>query len=334
MTISQERTLSMQEAVVLLLDSNTNKTAGLPNFASLLTDFKATVDAIKLIQGKQRSIQQNTQGLSKADARIDVTMLTRKLINALKAYFDDTQNATNSIMLSNQPTYYNRLADTNLVSDCRNLHDLGMTVKVALEDYGIAATWLPNYKAAIDTFENIVPVPRVTRTEQASYTAQLTQLFVTAKEQLEKLSNKIALLEFDDASFYNQYQTVKKVVLAKGRVLAFKASIVEINNVTLKRFTISLVRQSDNKVYEYKTNNNNTLQRRSLTEGVYTLTVKALDVPAFTGRLVLDAGTTCAIRVEVDMTAKTILKVVKTDTGEELQNSAFVTSLKQTPPAN
>ena len=318
MNITQERTLSMQEAIILLLDNSTTKTANLPNFAPLFTDFKASVNEIKVLQGKQRSIQQSTQGISKADARIDVSMLTRKLINALKAYFDDTQNTSNAVIFANPSSYFVKLADTNFVSECRNLYNLGMTVKVPLEGYGIATTWLPAYKLAIDTFENVVPVPRLTKTEQASYTAQLTQLFATVKEQLEKISNKIALLEFDDVVFYNQYQTVKKVVIAKGRVLAFKATIVEINNVTLKRFTVSLIRQSDNKTYEYKTNDNNTLQRRNLTEGVYTIVIKALDIPAFTGRIVLDSGATCAIRVEVNMVSKMIVKVVKIDTGEKL----------------
>jgi hypothetical protein len=318
MTVPQERTLSMLEAVVLLLDNNTTKTATLPNYVNIFTVFKGTVNDIKLIQGKQRNIQNSTQGTSKADARVEVTLRTRKLINALKAYFEDVQNTTNATMLSVKPSYFDQMADTNLVSDCRSFYNLGMTVKIPLEDYGIAATWLPAYKAAIDTFENIVPVPRITRTEQAGYTADLVKLFATAKEQLDKISNKIALLEFDDVSFYNQFQTVKKVVLAKGKALAFKASILEVNNVTLKRFTISLVRQADNKAFEYKTNDNNTLQRRNLTEGVYTIAIKALDVPAFTGRVVLDAGTTCAIRAEVDIVTKTILRVVKTDTGEEL----------------
>jgi hypothetical protein len=318
MNITQERSLSTYEAVCLLLDNNSSKITGLANFMPLYLNFKSTVNDIKILQGKQRAVQNSNQSISKSDARANATLLTRKIINALNSYFDDINNIAYDAILSIKPSYFTQLADTNLISDLRTYHDLGMTVAVQLEGYGIPTGWLTDYKAAIDTYENIAPVPRVTKSEQATYTAQLRQFFVVAKEQLEKINKKIALLEFDDAVFYNQYLSIKKIIIAKGKTLAFKANIIDINNATLKRFTFTLIRQSDNKAYQYKTNNNNTLQRRNLTEGIYTLVLKALDIPAFTGRLVLDANTTCAIRVEADMATKTILRVVKADTGEEI----------------
>jgi hypothetical protein len=318
MNIYQERTLSMYEAIIFLLDNNIIKTSDLINFAPLFSNFKIAVQNIKMLQGKQRNLQSSAQGQAKIDARIALILKTRKLINAIKAYNDDMQTTSNAVILLATTTYFNRLKDTNLVSDCRSLYNMGMNVASALEIYTIPVGWLVDYKVSIDTFEHNIPVPRLSKTELASYTAQLLQLFIHAKQQLEKVSKKIALLEFDDATFYQQYKTIKRVTNAQSKALAFKANFVDINNTNLKRFTVTLTRQSDNKISIYKTNKNNTIQRRNLATGIYTIDISALDILNFTGRLVLDAGFTCAIRVEIDMAAKSIIKVVKTDSGVEV----------------
>ena len=97
----------------------------------------------------------------KVDFRREVVLQTRHLVNVLKAYYNGIDDNTHDAALNKPASSWNRLADTNVVSDVRNILALAQTVAAGLADYNIDAAWLTAYTAKINAYEKIIPRPRL-----------------------------------------------------------------------------------------------------------------------------------------------------------------------------
>jgi hypothetical protein len=318
MKIIQERTLSMYAAVADFLAANTTAVAGLQNFSALSAAFGSKIAALRLLQQQQRGTISGDMTQKKVDLRREVVLQTRQLINALKAHYDTANDDTHNIALKKTASSWDKLADTNVVSDVRNVLGLAQTVAADLVDYGIDATWLATYSTKITAYEIMIPKPRLTVVKRADLTKALETNFAEAKKLLDSITIQIGVLEFSNASFYSKFLGAKKIISSGSRVTAFRMSIKSTDGVAQTGFTVQLLRQATGETAIYKTNKNGTLVRQNMVDGVYEITITKVDYAPLSGKVAVVAGETYVLEVTVDVAGKVFKDGRNPKTGEAI----------------
>ena len=316
MKIVFERMLSAYSAVEKLLDANTAITANLHNFSTVYTPFKNTVATIRLLQQQQIGATSTDATNKKADFRRNLVLQTEMLLIGLKAHFIMIDNHSNDTLLNMSITRFKTSADTNFVGDCRNVAALANTVAADLVNYSIDATFLTNYTALITAYEAIIPNPRMSLIDRATFTAALETNFAAAKVLVEKVSALIDILKYSNPVFYQRFLAAKKVTNLNTRQTAFRMAIKSIDGAVQTGFNVQLLRQATGSVSSYKVNKNGTLVRRNMVDGVYEITITKNDYAPLSGRIVLITGETYFLEVTVDTVAKTFQGGHNSKTGE------------------
>jgi hypothetical protein len=316
MNILQESTLSMYEAVVLLIDANVGTVTALHGFSTVYTPFKAKVATIKSVQQQQRGAGSAGATKRKADLRRDVTFGGLKLVNGLRANFAIIGDNTHDAILLVSNSSLNRLADTNLVSDMRNILALANSVAAGIANYGIDAAWLTNYAATITAYDAAIAIPRMTVVDRATYTAVLETNFAEAKQLLGVMALLVKTIEFDNPNFYSRFTKSCKVISAGSRNTAFRMAIKSTDGVAQTGFTVQLFRVSTGDTVLYKTNKSGTLVRQNMVDGVYEITVSKHDYAPLSGKVVLISGETYVLEITVDTAVKVFKGGRNPKTGE------------------
>ncbi len=318
MNIIQERTLSMLEAVVLLLDGNAAIVGGLHDFSTVYTPFKASVAAIKSLQQQQRGTISQNATQKKVDLRRSVTQQTLKLVNALRAHLAIANDNTHDATLLVTKSSLDKLADTNLVSDARNILALGNSLATGIANYGVNAAWLTNYAATITAYDAAIAMPRITMVDRATYTAALTTNFAEAKRLLDIITFLVKTIEFDNPNFYSRFDKAKKITNTGSRLTAFRMAIKSTDGIAQTGFTVALLRQATGETAIYKTNKSGTLVRQNMVDGTYEITITKNDYAPLSGKIVLIKGETYLLEVTVDVAAKVFKDGRNPKTGETI----------------
>ena len=318
MKIVQERNLSMYLAVIDLLDANAPIVAGLHNFGTLYTPFKAKVQAIRALQQQQMGAVSGNITQKKSDLRRNLVVQTRIIANALNAHFTMVEDHTHDALFVKSVSYWTSLADTNFVGACRNMLALATTVVTDLANYGIDAANLTAYAAAVNTFELIIPKPRMTMVNKSVFTADLETNFAEAKKMLDKITSLVDILEFSNVNFYQQFVGAKKVTNLTTRPIAFRMAVKSLDGVAQSGCTVQLLRVATGDTSIYKVNKNGTLVRQNMVDGVYEITVLKNDYAPLSGKVVLIAGETYFLEVTVDVVAKVFKDGRNPKTGEAI----------------
>jgi hypothetical protein len=318
MNIKQERTRSMQNASITFLDANLPKVTPLPNFTAVYNDYKATVLLLKNISQQQSVILSKDKTLTKKERNTALCIKTMKLVVTLQAFFDFTNNTAHTNVLSLSISGLQKMADNNLVDKCQEIHDLANSIVASLANYHVTPASLTDYQNQINDFDSITSAPRVATVNRADLTNQLNQLFDTAKIQLEKVSLIVRLLEYDNPIFYTAYKNVIKIINIKNNPIDFRLTVKDTNGTAQRGFTLTLHRISNGDVMRYKTNPNGIIQRNSLPESAYDLTLTKIDYTPLTGRISVIAGETYNLEVTVDTATKVITQGRNPSTGETI----------------
>ena len=316
MNIFQERTRSMYNASITFIDTHLAKVTLLPNFTTVYSQYKNTVLLLKNISQQQSVIESKDKTLTKKQRSIALCIKTVQLVNILKAYFLFTNNITHTNAINVSLSGLQKMADNNLVDKCQEIHDIANTTVANLADYNINAAWLTAYQNQLNDFDSITATPRVATVNRASLTAQLGTLFDTAKTQLEHVTALIKLLEYTDPVFYASYKNAIKIINVKSNPIDFRLTVKDTNGATQRGFTLTLLRLSNGEATQYKTNPNGIIQRKSLPESAYDITLTKTDYTPLTGRISVIASETYLLEVTVDTTTKTIIQGKNPKTGE------------------
>jgi 5-hydroxyisourate hydrolase-like protein (transthyretin family) len=318
MQIFQERKLSMYAAVIDLIDANAAIVTPLHNFSAIYTPFKTTVSNIQTLQQQQRGTVSVGTTQLKTDLRRNLTIETRKITNALSVYFTILRDPTHNNIVKKAASYWSASADTNFVSDCRNVFDLATTHATDIANYGITAANLTAYATAIDAFQLIIPKPRMTIIDKKAFTNQLETNFTAAKNHLDIITALITTLEFSNTQFYNRFLSAKKIISTGSRVTAFRMAIKSATGTPQTGFTVQLLRQATGDTTIYKTNKNGTLVRQNMMDGTYDITITKNDYTPISGKIALILGETYILELTVDTTTKTFTEGHNPKTGETI----------------
>jgi Carboxypeptidase regulatory-like domain len=278
--------------------------------------YKNTALLIKNIAQQQSVTDSKDKTLTKKERSTALIIKTMQLVTILQAHFLFINDITHTNAINIAISGLQKLADNNLVDKCQEIHDIANGVIADLADYNIDAAWLTAYQNQLNDFDSITAAPRVATVNRASLTAQLGTLFNTAKAELDHVSTLVKLLEYTDPVFYASYKNAIKIINVKSNPIDFRLTVKDTNGAAQRGFTLTLLRLSNNEALQFKTNPNGIIQRKSLAEGNYDITLTKIDYAPLVGRISVVAGETYNLDVTIDTTNKTIIQGKNPKTGE------------------
>lgn len=306
MTRTQERTLSM-----FILYSNSVKkfsslTATIPVFTAKFAEFEDTVNELRDIE-QQQSVQTNTlDAKAKKDLRMQCFMQLQSVSDSLNAYAIGTDNDVLLQQVSASISKSKLMADTAFVTFCEMFYNIANPLAANLVTYGINAALLTSFRANIDAFLIIISAPRENIINRAESTRKLIELFAKSKVQIIKLNKLAAIKRTSDPSFYTKLMESTKIVDTGSTTIAFRASLKDQDGMGLRGFTFTLVRATDGKAFEYKTNDNGTIVRQFFKDGAYAVTIAKIGYTSFVGNIIIEDNVT----YKLDAVANTVDKVM------------------------
>jgi hypothetical protein len=211
MNDKQENKLTMFEAVVNLLDSNTAKIASLTALTDLLTDFKDRVAEIK-----EKDLLANTAKTGNATAKAsDRTALTEDAITIAAALFA-LGSATDDDRLKELAAYnkskFKSLRDTQLAIDVTNIKNLADANAAQLTSYGITAPMIAALDTKLTAFNASMGARETGADVSTAAFGQLELKFKEAdtllKEQMDKI---MEVFRNSDPQFYNEYKNSREI---------------------------------------------------------------------------------------------------------------------------
>ena len=306
MTKNQERTFSMYKNVKDCLTTNSTIATTLPQYVAYYTLFDASVNQIAIVQAQQLQNTTAVQTASKAQLRRECISSIERLLIVINAYTLITQNATLKQQSAAPLSDYKTSADTVFAAQCNNLYDAGFTHKTALEDYGINAAFFADFRSSINDYTTIIATPRQTAISNAATTKALAALFDKAKKELADLTILVALKKFTEPAFYNNFIASSKIIDVASKPYALRVAISYPGTTPFPAFAVSFIRLSDNKVFEYKTNENGIIIRPTFKAGTYNVTINKAEYTPTTTTIVIQENITCKLNATVNITDKTI----------------------------
>lgn len=266
MTSQQENSLSMYYAVQDFCNQNqsiwqTNK--------PFKTAFDLFESKLPLINQYRDTQSLNTTGVAqvKAQKKEDLIEKAYFVANRLQSYALHIQDSELLAKVNYSRTYFSRYRDTNLTGLCNTILENAQNNLANLLDYSVDATTLSELQTAIQAYQAQLAKPRTSQTTSKTATSNLEQLFAEATTILrERLDRDIEIFRKSQPDFYQQYQSVRRVVQTTYSKLALRIEVKEQSTaVPIANVKISLAGSKETKKSTEKGN----CQIKNLAQGTY-----------------------------------------------------------------
>lgn len=207
-----ENKLTMYEAVVSLLDSNTAKLASLTALTPVITDFKDRIAAIKEKDTLANTANAGNSAAKSADeaALINDAVTIASALYALGAATnDDKLKALSKVTKSSLVA----LRDTQLATDVTNIKNLADANAAPLAGYGITAPMIAALDTKINNFSASLGARELGSNVSSSAFSQLDVMFkdtdTLLKEQIDKI---MVIFKNTDPQFYGEYVNSREII--------------------------------------------------------------------------------------------------------------------------
>jgi hypothetical protein len=286
MTNKQESYEKMSVATASYLLANATITAGLPSFSTYFTVVVATNGQIQIFATQQET---DTSGNTKNKKLLRTTLIAQA-IDVDRRTVAFATNVNNNVLLS-QVNYtesdLNKSSDTKLVGICQVIRDSANANVAALATYGITAAVLTTLQTSITNFNNAIPKVRVGTTDSGEATQQLKLAFITLASNWAKIDTLVEMVRSTQPAFYDEYQTVRKVIDTSGTTLSVKGLVTDaLSGEPVKGVTVSFAldggmmlakaskASSSTAVVTKKSAEKGGIQVKSMAAGTYQVTLK------------------------------------------------------------
>ena len=211
MTKKEENKLTMYKAVLALLQANGSKTASIPAFANILSQFQA---AVQEIEQKHREHQTRAKGAAQQKAQLEDEMVDSLVLlaGAMYVYGVQQQDEELKALTRVSESSFKRLRDTDLLNRARSLYSKAEALAANLGDYGIDEARLTAIKEQIDAYAAALENREMVSAEKTAARQALSQAFDQADEILTDMLDPIMeMYRTQDQQFYNQYQSARVI---------------------------------------------------------------------------------------------------------------------------
>jgi len=290
MTNGQESYLSMFFTVALYGDANSSITSTLPNYSVNHAIVKNTIPQIQSIAELQKV---DKKGITKDKNEQKASLIAIAADNARKisafARFSNNIPLLGEVNISESD--FKRCSDTALKDYAQIIYDRSNANLGALSSYNITEASQKEFLDTINSYNAALSTPRLGATIKSQATKQLVTLFETVNRALANMDAAVEIIRVSQPNFYNGYKTARKVIKTGGNSLMVKGSIVDamtgeplkgatllfspnIENTTMKTATNGIVASKREVVLTKRTAEKGGFNIKSLTSGVYEVTVK------------------------------------------------------------
>ena len=246
----QEDKMSMYEKVVYFLNQNINTISPVVGAVTQVkTDFEQKLDAIIQVD-TLASMDITGYTEVKSQKRKAMELLTLKVGRAITAYATFSNQSDLKEKANYTKTGIERMRDTECYTTARRIYELAMPIVTDLQPFTVDIQVLKDLDIAKEAFFQVLQLPKSKIGERVTQNEQINQLLAEADSILkDKLDIYMALLEFDYAALYSQYQNARAIdvtgtyssgnsysgsLLANQIVVVFNAAYSASRSITLK----------------------------------------------------------------------------------------------------
>jgi len=272
MTNKQESKFKMALSTDEFLLKNESLTKDLPEYGTIVTEFRGTLTKIKLIDGQQKNVR---TGVAKDKRDIKNSLIAMAAENSGKVFA--FAKVSNNKTLMDEVNFSNsdigRMTDVAIRTYADELNKKMVTLLESLGKYGITAETQKKFAETLAAYENSLVKPRISIAEKREATKELQSLFISLDSQISKLDAIIGIIRYNEVNFYNGYRTVRKLVNTNAGVVALKATASDIvTSEPLKGVLFTLT--SDATVLTKRTADKGSFHIRNMKPGTYEVAVK------------------------------------------------------------
>jgi len=243
MTAEQEIKFNMYLAIKDFLAPRLSLLAPLPNFEMAHRIF---LNSITGIQNMREQALSEKSGMSKPnnEAKQSLSVITSDIARKLHAFALFINDHELLIETRISQSELEKSADLELIERARGIHNRAEQHISHLLRYGIQTSTLLEFKNAIDTFFESMPVPEVSPVQSKKITIQPPDYFRNADESLQYIDALIDIIRIPEPNFSNAYKQKRKTVVYNTQSVALKGTVTDAETkAPIKGVTIALVRK-------------------------------------------------------------------------------------------
>jgi hypothetical protein len=278
MTLRQQSKIAMLMVLTEYLSQNTAIVNTIPNLAGLITQLKTLISQIQA-QSEQQIINHTGVAVAKKEARINLVGVAADVARKLSAYalMDNNDNLLKEVRISD--SVLSRMADEKLKEVCQLIYDRALANVQPAAQYGVNNPLLTSLLNAIDTFNAIIPKPRLSATEKKQATTQLTKLFVDVEVILEKVDMLVDIVKSNQVIFYSGFKSARMIVDRVGRGYILKVTILDASdNQPLKGVACKIIIEQKSATSKESAINKRTALKgsfyiKSMPEGTFNMSI-------------------------------------------------------------
>ena len=225
MTNYQEGYEKMSLATTSFLNANAAITATLPNFAGYFSIIQTTHTQIQIAEAQQEA---DKSGDTTVKKQLRATLIAQAIDvgRRVVAYATNVNNSALLSLVDYTESDLKKASDEKLVNCCQVIRDNANTNIAALSTYGVTAAVLTTLQTSITNFNNTIPKKRVDTTDSGQATRLLVTLFKTLSANWDKIDTLVEMVRTSQPNFYNEYQKVRKVIVAGNGSLPLKINAI------------------------------------------------------------------------------------------------------------
>ena len=258
MNAKKENRLSM---FIVLIKYLVNLSAGIidsmPGFGNLLTTFTDNVNLIKS-KVEQQAANRVVFQLMKTAGKLEAVTLAINMINCIRAYAASVNNEVLEENMKFTRSKLLRKRDNLTAADIQFILSKAIEHLDGLEPFGIKQPQIDQLTEALANFVTNIPLPRISKTDNAMITLEIEKLFKENDAILEEMDKLVNIKIITNNFFYKNYYLNRKVINYHGRKLAVRGVIKDtagnpIPNVVISIPALNISTKSTEKgYYEFK----------------------------------------------------------------------------------
>jgi len=226
MNNQQENRLSMYLTFRDFQVSYTAITDILPNYSTNSATF---VDTILQIQNIAEQQKMSKKGVTENKKQLKETLIVMSgdYARKLTAFAKFTKNTLLEQEVKFSESKLRQVADTAVKDYAQIAYDCSQPILLELKPYGIDADSQTLLLSSINSYNDSIGKPGVSRTEGSQTTRQLESLFKTADTALDNMDVAVEIVRLSQPAFYNSYKDARKIIERGIGSLAVKGFVTE-----------------------------------------------------------------------------------------------------------
>lgn len=264
MNTRQKSKFKMFVAVNTFLNSKATLVNPLPNYSDSFTAFSTGIEQIKVFSEEQVF---DKSGLSKSKINLKgrLVMLAADTSRKLQVYARFTNNQLLLSEIAYTESSLKKARNNELVNYSKGVYNRAQTNITELETYGINAESQTLLSEAINSFVEAIPKPRIARAAAKKYTREMAITFKNTDKALSDIDAAIEIIKLKEPEFYNEYKTVRKIILQGTGSLSLKGQIND--SVTKEPVTNVDIVFTLNENGSLRTSSNGEIMKKSARKG-------------------------------------------------------------------